>query len=403
MPQPLSSFLLSFALLSAYAASAQTLTRAASLNDGYTGTSLNIAANGSMVYLADFGSRQLRIYDASTPSAPVFKAATAANQARSVVVSGTKAYVRGQISDPYPYPGTLQLVDVSVPTAPVTGRLITISAPSFSMAANSSLVCLVTNTGQLQVFDPTLNQLGTLACPADNITLNGTVAYAQSGSQCYVYDLSTPSQPRLHATLTGAIGAVSGKLAAGVLAATATAGTVYIYNVSDPLNPVLLSSIANNGGTQLAMSSTTVYTTGLYAFVVSSPSTLQAFSISTPTAPVLLATVAARSNSLGLAANGPNVYLLNGALEIYTLTGGIVTATHAATPVGFTLSPNPARGTLTLGQAPANVPVTIYDLTGRVCLATPALPLTGTLDIASLSPGLYQVRVGDAVRKLVVE
>jgi hypothetical protein len=74
----------------------------------------------------------------------------------------------------------------------------------------------------------------------------------------------------------------------------------------------------------------------------------------------------------------------------------------------FTLSPNPAKGTVTVEGAADGERVEIVDMEGRVVIGE--RPLAGspsTVDISHLAPGVYLVRLsgptGSATRKLVVE
>ena len=74
----------------------------------------------------------------------------------------------------------------------------------------------------------------------------------------------------------------------------------------------------------------------------------------------------------------------------------------------FTLSPNPAKGTVTVEGAAGVERVEIVDMEGRVVIGE--RPLAGspsTVDISHLAPGVYLVRLsselGTATRKLVVE
>ena len=73
---------------------------------------------------------------------------------------------------------------------------------------------------------------------------------------------------------------------------------------------------------------------------------------------------------------------------------------------GFTLFPNPARGTATL-RAPfsgAGAPTaTLLDALGRVVRTYRLEPKTSPLDLAGLPAGLYTVRAGGRARRLVVE
>jgi hypothetical protein len=98
-----------------------------------------------------------------------------------------------------------------------------------------------------------------------------------------------------------------------------------------------------------------------------------------------------------LGAPGSVSVLLNGG------TGLATTPAHA-TPA-WTLAPNPAPGAATLRGAAAAAPVQVLDALGRPVLHT-TTDATGTARLAppaGLAPGLYVVRCGGQLRRLVVE
>ncbi|MBC7448795.1 MAG: DUF4331 family protein [Hymenobacteraceae bacterium] len=85
----------------------------------------------------------------------------------------------------------------------------------------------------------------------------------------------------------------------------------------------------------------------------------------------------------------------------------------AASPAGenlrtianaLVLWPNPASGNVQLAGGTAGADVTVFDVTGRAVLRTKADTVgAATLDLTTLTKGVYTVRVGSASRRLVVE
>mgnify|MGYP002776999569 CR=1 FL=1 len=69
----------------------------------------------------------------------------------------------------------------------------------------------------------------------------------------------------------------------------------------------------------------------------------------------------------------------------------------------FTLFPNPAHGTVRLSGPAAGQPVQVLDATGRVVRTLTPPAATADLPLAGLAPGVYVVRAGGAMRRLVVE
>ena len=385
------------ALAATHPAVAQSLTRVANLT--VNGSPLGIANRGNTAYLTNFGDNTFQAYNVANSASPALLSTNTTNstRVRSVVIGGTTAYVLcfgiGTTTS-----SELRAIDVSVPTAPVLGPLITLSQYPVYIAASSTRVCVASGlTPTLQVYDSNLTLLSTVSTTsvADNVTVTGTTAYLQRGSQLDIYDLSIPGAPVRQTTITGSIGAVSGTLAYGL-----SGNTLTVYDVSNSLNPVFRGSATTNGGTLLAASGATVFTTGFYAG--GSTSMLQAFDASNPVAPVLRATASAGSTAAALAASGNTAYLVNGyTLQVYTLTG---TTTATSSAVGFNgeLYPSPAHTTVTFTQMPTASPISIYDQLGRLCLST-VLPASGIVNISALPAGCYVVRMGEIIRRLTVE
>jgi hypothetical protein len=377
---------------------AQTLTRVANVDNS---GNLGLAASGSTVYVTG-ASFKLSTYNFGQPAAPVLLNAvdTSMPYPRKVVVGGTKAYVLGYGLGTT-RSSTIRVFDVSQPATPVGGSTAQLGAPDFYLAANGTLVCVVsTLEAKLWVYDASLTLLSSvaIASQADGISLNGTAAYVRRGGQTDVYNLAVATAPVRATTISGYLSVASGNLAFGI---NPLSNTLQVYDCSNPLLPVLTGSIANNGGTLLAASGNRVYTTGQYAEIGGSTSRLQAFDVSNPSAPTLLATAAAGSTARALAANGNTVYLTDSrTVQAYTLTGVLAAAPAASTATGF--YPNPAHGTLTLAQVPVNTSVSIYDATGRLCLQT-STRAGNTLDISSLPGGLYVARVGATAYRLLVD
>jgi hypothetical protein len=385
-------------LLSSYSATSQTLTRVANLP---ASGALGVAAEGNVAYLTG-ASLTLDTYNTSQPAAPVQLGSVATNTPypRRVVAGGGQTYVLGWgLGSPVATSG-LRAFSLGAAGVPVPGAtLLTLGPPDQYVAATETLVGVASNqSATLTIYTTNLAALASVSTstPANWLAMSGTTAYLQRGSSVDVYNLANPAAPVRSTTFSGNILATSGSLAFGL-----TGSTLLVYDISNPLLPVLKGSTTTNGGTLLAASGNRVYTTGVYAAIGGSTSQLQAFDVSTPTAPMLLATAAAGSTATALAASGDVAYLVNGAtFQVYTLAG--VLATTAASQPAYSLAPNPAHGLLALGQVPVATPVAIYDATGRLHLQA-SVPATRTLDISTLAKGLYLVRIGASTQRLLVD
>ncbi len=88
-------------------------------------------------------------------------------------------------------------------------------------------------------------------------------------------------------------------------------------------------------------------------------------------------------------------------IGIYHTPTGVGLPETASSPTAFTLAPNPAHHTVRLTGSTAPT-ATLLDALGRTVREWP-LTASAELDVRGLAPGLYTVRAGTAVRRLVIE
>jgi hypothetical protein len=394
------------ALLSLQPAYSQTLTQVARLTLG-TITPMSVAARNSTILIVGADAK-LSTFDMSQPANPLLLSSVAINTAypRRVMVAGSMAYTYG-----VGLGSALSSQLAAFDRGQFKVGSTTLSIPYPSMDVTDALVCVAglptgfTSGGTssvLAVYDNRLNLKGSVTAVISNtgkLVMSGTTAYISDTGTCDIYNLTNPAMPVKAGSFPGSIGAVSGTLAFGVQNKTLT-----VYDISNPLQPVLKGSVAMNGGDRIVASGNRVYTTDLYPVAGTSASYLQAFDVSTPAAPVLLATASLASLANSVAADGNTVYLIDSGfntLSVYTLSGAPLAATASLSNTQ-SIFPNPAHGTLTIAHAAANAPVTIFDALGKVCLKT-TLPITNKLDISLLPSGLYTARVGGTSYRLAVE
>jgi hypothetical protein len=397
--------------LSLRPACSQTLTQVANLTLGNI-SPLSVAARNNTVLVVG-GDRKLSTYDMSQPTNPVLLSAIAINTEypRAVMVAGTRAYTYG-VGLGNAASSTLASFDVSKPSAPVSVGVKNLTIPYPTIGVTDALVCVAGlpyngTSFALDVYDSNLILKGSLrpAVTGDDIVMSGTTAYISDvgTNDTYIHqgtilNLANPAVPVNAGSFLGNIGAISGTLAFGL-----QNKTLMVYDISNPLQPVLKGTVATNGGDRIAASGNRVYTTGPYFRTGTSARYLQAFDVSNPAAPVLLATASTESTGSYIAANGNTVYLAGGesTLRVYTLSGAPLAAAASRNNTQ-SIFPNPAHGAITVAHAAANAPVTIFDSLGKVCLET-TLPLTNKLDISALPSGLYTARVGNISYHLAVD
>src|SRR5262249_25965722 len=110
----------------------------------------------------------------------------------------------------------------------------------------------------VNIFPPPLTLAGTVATvnPGDGVAVRGTVAYVTGVSDISIVDVSKPTSPRVVKTFAGGvltpnsynIDQVVGNLllVASGFFVNANRFNLLIYDLTDPLNPVLLSSTPIN-------------------------------------------------------------------------------------------------------------------------------------------------------------
>ena len=70
---------------------------------------------------------------------------------------------------------------------------------------------------------------------------------------------------------------------------------------------------------------------------------------------------------------------------------------------GFTISPNPSKDFVTIESSAANEEIAVTDLSGRKLLTARIADGKAVLDISSLAEGIYLVRIGNRVERLIKE
>ncbi|MDO7886011.1 T9SS type A sorting domain-containing protein [Hymenobacter cheonanensis] len=429
----------SLLLLGTVAARAQAaLAKLGSVTMPSYGTELVVDGTTAYVLTASAGQQGLRIYDMSTPAAPRLLSAIALPNAgnlsalppRHAVVSNGLLCVTSYHSNlTTPHFGALWTVDVRNPASPAVRTAdIVVGEEDFIAATGDYIYVVPDDRNQAYVYNRTpmvassgytyLAQERTIDLPYSlsgiiGLNLTGTTAYVQYANAVFAtLDVRNPAQPiSSPGTMPGTIRAASGTLAAGlaqsVYAGSIPSNTLRFYSLSNPLQPTLVQSRAGNYGTRLAAGTQTVFTCGETSpFISAAPSSAEplrgyfmASSASTPLEAVAMGTQGA--NAL-VAANNMAYVLTDNELSIYAFPT-IVTATRGvATLAPLTLYPNPASRTVQLSQVTSSSSVTVYDLTGRICLQA-KLPASGTLDISGLPAGLYQVHTGTAIGKLTIQ
>src|SRR5439155_20829652 len=155
-----------------------------------------VAAAGSRLYVLDAGV--LKVFDLSTPTAPVLLGSTDNFVSVAVAASGTLAFLASPSTSP-PIQGGLYVVDVSTPATPTMLGSAHLGFASGSVAAANSLAVLGGGAAGMKVMDvstpSTPRAVGSLSGNVGSVALAGSTAYATlsvAGNPSH-YDLAVVS------------------------------------------------------------------------------------------------------------------------------------------------------------------------------------------------------------------
>ena len=245
------------------------------------------------------------------------------------------------------------------------------------------------------------------------MSVSGNTIYVQYGNGVFAtLDITNPANPVSSAgTATGTVSAASGALAAGLAqplyAGSVPSNTLRLYSLSSPLQPAVLYTLPGSYGTQVAVGGQSVFTIGATSpyitAVASSSQPLRGYYVpTTGAAPVAAVDAISQGANALVAANNLAYVLTDASLSIYAFPATVLAAHPIASQAALSIYPNPASGTVHIPQLAPGTAITIYDIAGRICLLA-ALPSSGALDVSTLPAGLYQVRTGTSVHKLLIE
>jgi len=229
-----------------------------------------------------------------------------ANDVRSIVVSGSTAYIGTAGS------GWLML-NVATPTTPLLlGSYNTGGLGYSSLAVSGSTLYAAGASNGLQIFNvatpasPSL--LGTYTAPhaALGVVISGTTAFVAYGtSGLHVVNVATPASPILIGSYptTGNFVALAVSGSTVYLANNNIDHGLYIINVATPASPALL-------GAYLGCYANSVTVSGSTAYVAAGGDGLLIIDVATPASPVLLGSYPASDSFIsGVAITGSYAYV----------------------------------------------------------------------------------------------
>lgn len=412
-----------------------TLTKLSNVAVPSIGTELAVSGTTAYVFTANASQQQLLIYDVSTPAAPQLTSTLTLPPApglpplpfRHAVVSNGTLYASSYPTvATTPSSQTTLAIDVRNPTSPsVVGVVLSVGGNERFLAASGDYLYTVPDNNNVlavynraQLSGPYLSLLQTVNLP---YSLSGILSLSRSGNTLYVQygngvfatvDITNPANPVSSAgTTPGVVSAAAGPLGAGLVqplyAGSVPSNTLRLYSLSNPLQPALSYNLPGSYGTRVAVSGQGVFTVGATSpylpAVASSSQPLRGYYVPTNgTAPVAAVDATSQGANALVAANNLAYVLTDASLSIYAFPATVLATHSAASPAALIIYPNPASGTVHLPQLTPGAAITIYDIAGRSCLLA-TLPASGKLNISALPAGLYQVRTGTSVSKLLID
>ncbi len=324
------------------------------------GTAYGVAVSGGYAYVAD--NTSIQVLNVSTPSSPVIVGSLSTTNATAIAILGSRLYVNDytslkiiDVTNPaapvllstssnknkssirldvsaslvYEVGGEFDIVDASVPTAPVLLASLSDGCDNTGVGISGTLAVMAANASGLKIVDVSNplapKAVGSLAGTIKDAGIAGQYAYAlqvvagnPAHTDLIVVNLSVPSSPSIVGRVT-----LAGGLSLRIVGSTAyvAGGSVglQMVNISNPAAPMIVGSIDTPG------SAYAVAVSGGYAYVADYTS-IQVINVSNPGSPVVVGSLAT-SQATAVAISGSRLYVID------YLSLKIIDVTNPATPL----------------------------------------------------------------------
>jgi hypothetical protein len=303
------------------------------VSPGYVRRSI-VVSNGLAYTVRTDG---LRIFDIGDPLNPVLLAQLTLPQPRAnalAVVGSLVCIANGAAG--------LQLVDVSVPSAPVIVGVLPVPSGAEAVAVDGGLACVLDTSAGLLVVDiatPTAPQLiGTLAIPGTMLSVamgNGRACVGVAGTGLHVVDLAQPAAP----TLIGSVDTGTGPrdiVSRGDQAFVTDSNHLLTVDVSGPGAPNVVASAYISYPPELALA-----VDGTTAYVASVGSLLSVVDITNVNNPPVLGQPALPANPERVALTDSHAWVTDGSDSLWSVD---ITNPVAPTTTGSVSLPAEASG-----------------------------------------------------------
>ncbi len=310
-------------------------------NQAGTATLLNADTTNMRISIGSNGTATGQLYVAGSIPSSVSSLSTG-SQNTDVYVQGRYAYVINFTLD------TLQVIDISVPTSPVSVGSVSTGASTspWRLFVQGRYAYVIDNSANsLQIYDvsnpasPTsVGSVSTATNPYD-IYVQGRYVYISffnSNPSMQIYDVSNPASPTLLSS-GGSGGVPYGIFVQGRYAYITdfSADTLRIFDVSNPASPTSVGSVATTG-----LEPRDVYVQGRYAYVINDDVSdyLQIFDVSNPASPTSVGS---------LSVTGPAEVYVQGRYAYIAVSSGAFQVVDVSNPASPTSVGTYASGALT--------------------------------------------------------
>jgi hypothetical protein len=328
--------------------------------------------DGNYAYVANFNAG-MTVLDITDPSAPdSLTTVDAEEEYWDVLVNGIYAYALDAV-------GGLFVYDITDPTTPVAGTPAAGQAGYRDMAIWGDYIYVANDFGDhaVEYFDISTPMAPSLVSGqwisgsngADDVTISDGMLYASiTGAGVFVYDLTDPINPSGLGsyTITTPQGtAVSGNI---VYVAAGSEGLM-VLDATDPANITSLATVPLSGDAQ------DVALSGDILYVAHSATGVSSYDVSTPSSPMLISTYDSPGMAYNVALTGTGTALLADgySLEVYDVGGaGVIVSDPTVRPESFVINgnyPNPFNASTALSfslPATGQVHIEVFDMMGRM-------------------------------------